>query len=34
MYFFEELEDKELIPVIPSDVVMSKIYELDLKEKF
>ena len=34
MYFFEELEDKELIPVVPSDVVMGKIYELDLKEKF
>ena len=34
MYFFEELEDRELIPVVPSDVVMSKIYELDLKEKF
>ena len=34
MYFFEELEDKELIPTIPSDVVMGKIYELDLKEKF
>ena len=34
MIFFEELEDKELIPVVPSDVVMSKIYELDLKEKF
>ena len=34
MYFFEELEDRELIPVVPSDVVMGKIYELDLKEKF
>ena len=34
MYFFEDLEDRELIPVVPSDVVMSKIYELDLKEKF
>ena len=34
MIFFEELEDKELIPVVPSDVVMGKIYELDLKEKF
>jgi len=34
MYFFEDLEDRELIPVVPSDVVMGKIYELDLKEKF
>lgn len=34
MYLFEELEDKNLIPKISFDDVMSKIYELDLKEKF
>ena len=34
MYLFEELEDKELIPIIPAGDVMDKIYELDLKEKF
>jgi len=34
MYLFEELEDRNLIPKISFDEVMSKIYELDLKEKF
>jgi 3-deoxy-D-manno-octulosonate 8-phosphate phosphatase KdsC-like HAD superfamily phosphatase len=34
MYLFEDLEDRGLIPIIPYDEVMSKIYELDLKEKF
>ena len=34
MYLFEDLEKLELIPRVPYDVVMDKIYELDLKEKF
>jgi len=34
MYLFEELEEMKLIPRVPYDVVMRKIYELDLKEKF
>jgi len=34
MCLFEYLEDRELIPVVPYDEVMSKIYELDLKENF
>ena len=34
MYFFEELEDRALIPRKDAQEVMDKIYELDLKEKF
>lgn len=34
MYLFECLEDIGLIPTVSYDEVMSKIYELDLKEKF
>jgi hypothetical protein len=34
MYLFEDLEELEIIPRVPYDVVMEKIYELDLKEKF
>jgi 3-deoxy-D-manno-octulosonate 8-phosphate phosphatase KdsC-like HAD superfamily phosphatase len=34
MHLFEDLEDRGLIPVVPYDEVMTKIYELDLKEKF
>lgn len=34
MCLFEDLEDRGLIPVVPYDEVMTKIYELDLKEKF
>jgi len=34
MYLFENLEDRNLIPIVPYDEVMSKIYELDLKENF
>ena len=34
MYLYEDLEELEIIPRIPYDVVMEKIYELDLKEKF
>ena len=34
MYLFESLEDANLIPKIPFSEVMTKIYELDLKEKF
>lgn len=34
MNLFEELEDKNLIPLVPYDEVMKKIYDLDLKEKF
>ena len=34
MYFFEELEDRALIPHRSAQDVMDKIYELDLKEKF
>ena len=34
MYLFEDLEKLELIPHVPYEVVMDKIYELDLKEKF
>lgn len=34
MYLFEELEDKNLIPIVSYDTVMEKIYDLDLKEKF
>ena len=34
MYFFEELEDRALIPRKSAQEVMDKIYELDLKEKF
>ena len=34
MYFFEELEDRALIPRKDAHEVMDKIYELDLKEKF
>ena len=34
MYFLEELEDRELIPIKSAQDVMDKIYELDLKEKF
>jgi len=34
MYMFEELEDRNLIPTVSFDEVMTKIYELDLKEKF
>jgi 3-deoxy-D-manno-octulosonate 8-phosphate phosphatase (KDO 8-P phosphatase) len=34
MYLSEDLEDRGLIPVVPYDEVMTKIYELDLKEKF
>jgi 3-deoxy-D-manno-octulosonate 8-phosphate phosphatase KdsC-like HAD superfamily phosphatase len=34
MQLFDKLEIDELIPVVPYDEVMTKIYELDLKEKF
>ncbi len=34
MHLFESLEDRKLIPEVPYKRVMSKIYELDLKEKF
>jgi hypothetical protein len=34
MCLFEDLEDRGLIPIIPYDEVMAKIYDLDLKEKF
>jgi hypothetical protein len=34
VHLFEDLEDRGLIPVVPYDEVMTKIYELDLKEKF
>ena len=34
MYFFEELENRALIPRKSAQDVMDKIYELDLKEKF
>lgn len=34
MHLFEDLERLELIPKVPYDEVMEKIYELDLKEKF
>ena len=34
MYFFEELENRALIPRKSAQEVMDKIYELDLKEKF
>ena len=34
MHFFEELEDRALIPRKSAQEVMDKIYELDLKEKF
>ena len=34
MHFFEELEDRALIPRKSAQDVMDKIYELDLKEKF
>jgi 3-deoxy-D-manno-octulosonate 8-phosphate phosphatase (KDO 8-P phosphatase) len=34
MYLFEDLEDKNLIPIVSYDEVMEKIYDLDLKEKF
>ena len=34
MYLYEDLEELEIIPRVPYDVVMEKIYELDLKEKF
>ena len=34
MYLFEDLEELKIIPRISYDVVMDKIYELDLKEKF
>jgi len=34
MYLYEDLEELEIIPRISYDVVMEKIYELDLKEKF
>ena len=34
MYLFEDLEELEIIPRVPYDIVMDKIYELDLKEKF
>ena len=33
-YLYEDLEELEIIPRVPYDVVMEKIYELDLKEKF
>ena len=34
MQLFDKLEIDELIPVVTYDEVMTKIYELDLKEKF
>ena len=34
MYLFEDLEELKIIPRISYDVVMDKIYELDLKQKF
>ena len=34
MQLFDKLEIDGLIPVVPYDEVMTKIYELDLKEKF
>jgi hypothetical protein len=34
MHLFEDLERLELIPKVPYNEVMEKIYELDLKEKF
>jgi YrbI family 3-deoxy-D-manno-octulosonate 8-phosphate phosphatase len=34
MQLFDKLEIDGLIPVVPYDQVMTKIYELDLKEKF
>ena len=34
MHLFEDLEELEIIPRVPYDIVMDKIYELDLKEKF
>lgn len=34
MALFDELESEGLIPVVPYDKVMEKIYELDLMEKF
>lgn len=34
MQLFDKLEVDGLIPVVPYDDVISKIYELDLKEKF
>ena len=34
MQLFDKLEIDELIPVVPYDEVMTKIYDLDLKEKF
>jgi 3-deoxy-D-manno-octulosonate 8-phosphate phosphatase (KDO 8-P phosphatase) len=34
MHLFDTLELKGLIPCVPYDEVMEKIYELDLKEKF
>ena len=34
MQFFDHLEINGLIPIVPYDQVIEKIYELDLKEKF
>ena len=34
MHLFDTLELKGLIPCVPYDEVIDKIYELDLKEKF
>jgi hypothetical protein len=34
MQLFDQLEIDGVIPVVPYDEVMTKIYELDLKEKF
>ena len=34
MYFFEELEDRALIPRKSAQDVMDRIYELDIQEKF
>lgn len=34
MQLFDKLEIDGLIPIVPYDEVMTKIYELDLKEKF
>jgi hypothetical protein len=34
MQLFDKFEIDGLIPVVPYDEVMTKIYELDLKEKF
>jgi 3-deoxy-D-manno-octulosonate 8-phosphate phosphatase (KDO 8-P phosphatase) len=34
MQLFDKLEIDELIKIVPYDEVMTKIYELDLKEKF